>query len=183
MTNGLTFNASAINLLCTTQQKQTSSRRKSVYVRCFKSFVHSNSELPAQEAATCSCSLCICQFKHEGRKRIIIPLGFFQRIASWRYHRSDGQSPASLPSLAQTNLSQYQRGYYAFERSLERPQKVCHCYTPGRDDCPSGGSRTQPPCAHTKVKAALCTLCTQMPTSRKTKKCGPALRQVIIKAL
>lgn len=25
------------------------------------------------------CSLCICQFKHEGRKRIVIPLGPFQR--------------------------------------------------------------------------------------------------------
>lgn len=58
LTNGVTSNASEINLLCTTLEssttRETTSRIKFFYVQCFKSFVHSNLKLSAPEAATCS---------------------------------------------------------------------------------------------------------------------------------
>lgn len=64
------------------QEKQATSRLKFVYVRCFKSFVRSNLELPGLEPATCS----------------LLPL--YLPVQTWRKKKNHNPSLASFRELS-----------------------------------------------------------------------------------
>lgn len=104
LTNGVIFNASEINLLCTTLESSTTRETNNVQDEvCLCPMLQFICTLKLGAASSGGCHVlpapfCICQFKHEGRKRIIIPLGLFQRAVSWRYYSSDSKSPANLSS-------------------------------------------------------------------------------------
>lgn len=93
------------------QEKQTTYRIKSVCVQHFKSFVHSNLELPALEAATCSLLPLCLPVQTWGRKTNHDPSWPLSELS---LGHATAVTPANSSSLAQTDPSQYQRGHFAF---------------------------------------------------------------------
>lgn len=94
------------------------------------------------------CSLCVCQFKHEGGRRIMIPLGLFQSclldmLLQWHqptrqaWHR---QIPASTKEAT-----------LLFNKAWRSTRKLITAALLKEDDCTSHGSMTQVPWANTKV--------------------------------